>query len=204
MSRGLSSENSTAAGERVVRPVIFCDLDFADGAVRVHNGIGSITWDSKTWLGVGSFGGLGETEEGVDVAARDLSLSLNSIPSDVAAQALAAEYTGRSAKLWLGFRDASDVFVAEPFQFFGGRISTMTVVDFGESSSITVQCESRLADLRRARISRLTHEEQIRRHPGDLAFAFVANLANAPIYWGIGKQSPSISATTYKLGGAGV
>lgn len=192
MSRELSTTNSAECEARVVRPVLLCELMLST-PIRVHSGLGSLTWDSKTWLGVGNLGGVSEIEEGVDVSARPLVLSLSGIPSEYITMALTEEYRNKRARLWIGFLEVSGGFKDTPSQVFGGRVSTMTTSDDGTNCTLSVSLESRLADLRRARVSRYTHEEQIKRYPGDFGLSFVARLANAPIYWGIGKSSPTIS-----------
>lgn len=195
MSRGLSTINSAETGERVVRPVLLCELALND-PIRVHTGIGPLTWGGNTWLGVGAFGGVSPIEEGITVSAQELTVSLNGIPSDLLGDVLAVAYRNKRAKLWIGFVDEAGDFKDAPHQFFGGRISTMAIADAGGTCTITVSIESRLADLRRARVSRYTHEEQQQRHPGDNGLAFVARLASAPIYWGIGKNSAATSSSS--------
>lgn len=187
MSRGLSTINSAETAARVVRPVVFCELAL-DDPIRVHSGIGPLTWSESTWSGIGEFGGMSSINEGITVSAEELSVSLNGIPSDLLSAALNVEYRNKRARLWIGFVDEDGDFKDEPHQFFGGRISTMSTNDTGDTCSLNVSIESRLADLRRARVSRYTHAEQQERHAGDNGLSFVARLASAPLYWGIGKS----------------
>lgn len=191
MSRALGTTNAAQTVAATVRPAVLCELAFIGDPVRVHSGIGSFSWDSKTWAGVGDFGGVSDVEEGADISARGITLTLSGVPSELLAHSLATQYRGRGVKLWLGFLNESGAFVANPYQIFGGRMDTMTIEDSGETSTISVQCESRLIDLRRPRVSRYTHEEQIARHPGDLGLEFVARLAEKPLYWGIPNATSS-------------
>ena len=184
MSRSLGTENTTQVQAETVRPLIFAELAFAGGTVRAHTGIGTITWDGNTWSGVGDFAGVSDIEEGVDVAARGLTISLNGIPSDLLPEALAANYRGRSAKVFLGFADDAGALVGTPYQVFGGRMDVLGLEDAGSTCSLSVQCENRLVDFRRSRVSRYTHEEQQARHPNDDGLRYIARIADQTIHWG--------------------
>lgn len=199
MSRSLGTTNATRTTAKVVNVIVFCELDFVGETIRVHSNIGSITWDSKTWLGVGDFGGFSDVEEGADISARGITLTLSGIPSNLLTHALASNYRGRSAKLWFGMLSAAGVLDAAPYQIFGGRVDTMTISDEGETSTISVACENRLIDLRRPRVSRYTHEEQIARHDGDLGLSFVARLAEKPLYWGIPNSKTASTPSTPRV-----
>jgi hypothetical protein len=194
MARELGTANEAQTIAATVRPLAFAELDFADGYVRAHSGLGTITWGGNEWYGVGEFGGVGEVEEGVDVAARGLSLALNGIPSTVLPKALEANYRGRSAKLYIGFLDDAGALVDDPYQAFGGRMDTMQIEDAGETGSITVQCENRLIDFKRCRVSRYTNEEQLARYPGDLGLSFIAGIADKTLRWGPSNSNTSSSS----------
>lgn len=202
MSRELGTANEAQTIAATVRPLAFAELDFSDGVVRAHSGLGAITWGGNEWHGVGEFGGIGEVEEGVDVAARGLSLALNGMPSTILPKALEANYRGRSAKLYLGFLDDTGALVGDPYQVFGGRMDTMQIEDAGESGSISVQCENRLIDFKRCRVSRYTNEEQLARYPGDSGLSFIAGIADKTLRWGPSNgntaSSSAISANAAK------
>lgn len=205
MSRDLGTENTAQVIADTVRPIVLCEIAFQDGYVRTHSGIGTISWDSKSWLGVGDFGGVSDIEEGEDIAARTVELTLSGIPSSLLDKVTAANFRGRAVKLWLAFRTEAGAFVSTPYQAFGGKIDTATIAMGGEESTISVNCENRLIDLRKARTSRYTHEEQIARFPGDLGLAFVARLAEKPLYWGVPNAKSEGTQSTprfYRVSGA--
>lgn len=194
MARELGTANEAQTIAATVRPLVFAELDFSDGFVRAHSGLGTLTWGGHDWLGVGEMGSVGEVEEGVDVAARGLTLALNGIPSTVLPKALEANYRGRAARLYIGFLGDSGALVADPYQVFGGRMDTMQIEDAGETGSITVQCENRLIDFKRCRVSRYTNEEQIARYPGDLGLSFIAGIADKTLRWGPSNSNTSSSS----------
>ena len=184
MARDLGTTNTAQVQAAAVRPIVFAFLDFAGGAVRAHTGTGNITWGGYIWGGVGDFADISDIEEGVDVAARGLTLSLRGIPSSLLPEALAANYRGRTARVYLGFLDSSGALLADPYQVFGGRMDVLSLEDAGDSCSLSVQCENRLIDFRRSRVSRYTHEEQLARYPGDNGLRYIARIADQTIHWG--------------------
>lgn len=194
MARDLGTTNTEQVQAGEVRPVVFAQLDFYGGTVRAHTGIGDITWGGNTWSGVGDFAGVGEIEEGTDIAARGVSLSINGIPSAVLSEALGAKYRGRAAKIWLGFLNASGALLADPYQVFGGRMDVMSVEDAGDTCSISVQCENRLVDFRRSRVSRYTQEDQNARFPMDFGLQYIARIADQTIQWGPVNSNTSASS----------
>lgn len=183
MARGWASANSTAAAAPVVRPVLFAELVFASGTVRMHSAVGTITWGSADWLGAGSLGRVDPVEEGADIAARGLRLQLSGIPAEHIAIALGEHYQGQPARLYVGFLDAGHQLVADPELVFAGRMDTMDV-ELGESATIQITAESRLAAWERPNIRRYTHEDQVAEYPDDRGLEFVAQTAERELIWG--------------------
>ena len=73
--------------------------------------------------------------------------------------------------------------VADPVLVFHGRMDVMNI-EIGNTATITVTAESRLADWNRARTSRYTDEEQQRLYPGDKGLQYVAQTAEMELVWG--------------------
>jgi hypothetical protein len=67
---------------------------------------------------------------------------------------------------------------------FQGRLDVVEINEEEESSAISFNYESRLIDLHRSKVSRLTDEDQRREFPGDLGCAFVVSLQDKNIRWG--------------------
>lgn len=181
--RDITSAVQTEIGKTVVSPILIAELDFVGGYVRAWTGIGDLIWDSKTWAGLGSQVGVSDIEETLNVVASGLSFQLTA-PSSILSIALSEHYQGRPANLWLGFLDDSGNVIADPIGPFGYRMDTMEIDEGAETSTITIQTESRLRDLDRARERRYTHEDQQIDFPGDLGFEYVAGLQDKVIVWG--------------------
>ena len=69
MSRIVTSDVGQCAQEPRVRPFVLVELDFPEKPIRAWTGIGTITWDGKTWTGVGDLGRIGPIEESADLRA---------------------------------------------------------------------------------------------------------------------------------------
>jgi len=181
----MSSENAAAVVQSPVRPAWFGELSFSGGYVRMWTGVGDIVTLGRTFLGGGDLIGIGAIEEAEGVTARNLSLSLSGVPATLIATVLGENYRLRSAKLWRGLMNADFTApLADPDLRWAGRMNTCKIERTGTSAMIEINCESRLADLRRAATRRASHEEQQARFPGDLFFEYASALAEAPIYFG--------------------
>lgn len=190
MSRDLTSAANTAVQAEVVRPVVFVELDFSSGFVRANSSPYTLSFDAdadmvdEDFLGVGGLGGISPISEGADTKARNISLTLSGVDPALIATTLTEYYQGRPCKVWNGFLDSGHKLIADPILVFWGRMDTMDV-DMGETATITVTAESRLADWDRPRSARLTNEEQQARYPGDRGLEFVQQVADQEIRWGV-------------------
>ena len=205
MSRGLSIAMLAAANAANVRPAYFVRLVFDTGDMLLWTGAGNYTLDGLVYTGVGTLGNISEIEEGKAITANGINLSLSGIPSDMIALTLTEKYRGRSAFVRMVLFDLSTLAaIADPVMIFAGRIDTMSISDGGDSSSISLACESRLVDMDRARERRYTDEDQKELHPGDTSFRYVDGLQDKQIEWGqktnAGASAKTISFPMYHGG----
>lgn len=193
MSRGLTAGADTETKSPTPSAVVFVELDFASGFVRAWDGLGAFPWDSKTWTGTGTLGGIGPVAEKAGVNATGLTLTLDGVDSALIATALTEDYQGRAVNIWLGFLNSSLAVIADPKNVFGGIMDYMEVEEDGPTSTITVYCESWLRVLNRSKDRRYTDQDQQLRFAGDRGFEFVGLLADTPVYWGQSdpKQTPA-------------
>lgn len=180
MTAGVVTE--IAKGE--VQPVIFAELEFDSGTTRYWTGYGSLSWDSKTWLGTGDLGTISEISETRSVRAEGITLEISGIPSANIALALTENYQGRPVSIWHGFVDDAVAVLADPVLTFKGLMDGMSIRDEGETSTIQVSAENRLAELKRSRERRSTDQDQRIDYPNDRAYEFVAGLQDKDIRWG--------------------
>ncbi len=183
MSRGVTSNLNTELTSTELEPFYAIDLDFDGGNVLLWTGYGDIAFGGDTYVGGGDFLGISPIAETSEIEAKGVTISLSGISSTLIAAALTEAYQGRSAKVYFG-TISSGAVVADPYLMFSGRMDVMTIDEAGDTSDITVQVESRLIDLDRARNRRYTSEDQKIDYPNDKGLEFIADLQDKEIVWG--------------------
>ena len=183
MSRGLSPEQQAASTASVVRPIILVRLDFATQPVLCHTSIGDLLAMGECYKGVGNLGGIGALKEGTQARSYGAELTLSGFDPALVATVQVEHYRGRDARIFIGLLDENHRLIGTPSQEWRGRMDYVDV-SMGETASITMHAESRLADCDRPRVRRYTHEDQQDLYPGDLGFEFVAAMVNKDIVWG--------------------
>lgn len=192
MARSLTTAFKNHISGASVTPILLFYADFPSGAVRAWSGYGTLSWGGNNYTGIGDFGGVDRVEEGSDHSAKGIVFTLAGIPSSLIALALADAYQGRTCTLWLGAMDSTGAVIADPYQFFSGRMDVMEIEDGGDTATIKLTGENRLIDLNRPRARRYTHEDQQIDYPGDLGLEYVAGLQDKKIYWGVAGPSASL------------
>jgi len=197
MARGLTSGMLTEIGQKVVRPAYFVEIETASATQRLWTGLGSRTWNSQTWLGVGDFGSISAIPETSGVNAVGLILTLSGIPSGMVTLALTDSRPFKPVKVYFGLLDSSDVIVVDPYLSFSGRTDSVKLIEGAkesDTSSLRISCESRLIELNRTRERRYTEEDQVSEFPNDKGFEFVEEIEGARMPWG--EPGPSQFAAT--------
>ena len=158
-------------------------LDFTSGMVRVHDGIGTVTWGGNTYEGVGSLGGIEQVDESVEVIARPLSLTLSGVDTSLVSTAMTETYQNRTVTIYLGFLDeTTNTVVDTPEVSWEGRMNQMSISSSEGGAAIKLTCEHRLR--REMRIARYTNEDQQLLHSGDRFFDLVTNIKGFVSKWG--------------------
>ncbi len=191
MARDLSVALEAELQKAGLKPVIFTEVEVSSGTVRVWSGVGTITWDSVSWTGVGKLGSISSITETSETRAEGLVLTLSGVDPTLLGYALTEIRHGKNAKVWLGAMDDAGAILADPFLSFSGKVDTASVDEGGETSQIQISVESRLIEMHRPRDRRWTHEDQQIDYPGDLGFEYVAGLQELNIIWGRGTPLPS-------------
>lgn len=183
MARDLTASVITQLQSASVEVGILFEGEFASGWVRLWSGIGSLSWDGKTWTGTGNLLGISGIDETAEVRASGMTVSLSGVPSDLLSAALGDARSGRIGRVYLAFFSGGSI-VADPILQFEGRLDVPAIEDGPETATISISYESELIDLERARERRYTPEDQQIDFPGDLGFDYVASLQDAQITWG--------------------
>jgi hypothetical protein len=185
MSRGFPANVATALAQQHVAIVTFAKLEFPSGTIYVHNSLGTYTWDSQDWLGVGDLGSISQVEEGIDVSPYAITLTLSGLDATISGAALTEDYFMRPVTVYMGVLDADDALIADPTQIWAGFMDQMNVslgADGGDA--IQLIAESELSRFDVSRNLMYTNAAQQERYSGDLFFSHIHKVQGAKFNWG--------------------
>jgi hypothetical protein len=167
-----------------VRPAIFVEVHFTTGPVYVWTGAGSITWGEKTWVGVGQFGNISPVEDGANVQARGVTLTLSGIDTTLLNDVMTGYKQGLPAMVYFGIRDTDGSLIPNPITSWAGRTDQPTITVDGDSALISINCENRLLDMNISVERRYNDQDQKLDYPNDRGCEFVNSIQDITIYWG--------------------
>ena len=158
-------------------PVVLVYVDWPGGVVRVHSGVGTLTWGGFGWLGVGQAGGLTLPDEGRGLAQSAGVLRIGGLPDDIDAH-LGQDVRGRAVDVWFGAvtARAGTTLVAEPVPVFTGYVDGMSDEEKATGEGVFRAIELAIASgpsQRSATSAWHSYEDQITAYPGDTAGRWV-------------------------------
>lgn len=177
------------------RAVYATQLDFVDGMVYAHTGLGDLVVDGITYQGVGKFGEVGQSQESSNSSSpMSIELTLNGLDTAILSSTTIKGCRGRPARLLFIVMDETGNYAADVL--FSGRMDAAQLAYGGigeDGNKITVTLIDRMAEWSRTGTERWTDESHRARHEGDRFFFAVAQLASWPLYWGAAKDAPSFT-----------
>ncbi|MCE2597196.1 hypothetical protein K6Y31_20695 [Motilimonas cestriensis] len=173
-------------------PVVLVWLDWYDGGVWLHSGLGDLVFEGVTYRGVGNLGAISRAKESGQIAPHTLTLTLSGLDQTQLAEVLQDKSIGRPAKITLGLLDDSNQ-IMDSSVLFAGRIASAPIRS-GTENAVSVRLISRLADWDKGGNQRYNNANHQQRHPGDTLFQYVAAMAERPIYWGSKKDAAPLKA----------
>ena len=78
-SRALDSDLQNTAESAFFNYVVFVELSFPSGTVRVHNSVGTLSFGGNDYEGVGAFGSISAMEETMDLVDNPVQIGLSSV-----------------------------------------------------------------------------------------------------------------------------
>lgn len=166
----------------VVRVLILVDLDWYDGPVRLHTGVGDIVFRGTTYQGIGNLAGIGDVKEDGEMNTGSVVLTMSGLDPLVIHQALSDESIGRDGTVWIAFTDEAGQIV-DYEELFPGRIASVPIV-IGDQNTVSLRLTSRMDVWDKPGNERYTNQSHQQRHPGDEFLCYVAPMAEKSIYWG--------------------
>jgi len=183
MSRSLPTTVSSGIANTELSVFWAVDLLFdSPNQLYFWSGVGDLSLDGETYTGSGDLLQISDIRESSDIAAYGATLTLSGIPTNTVALAESEPYQGRKCLVKFGVL-AHGAHATDAFTVFSGEMDQMTINVGPETSTIALEVESRLIDLRRPRIRRYTHADQQSRFSADMAFEFVTRLQTESLEW---------------------
>ena len=187
--RDINSATKAATTNSHIDMLYLCELDWPDGMVRLHTGIGALMYQGQEYLGSGNLGKVGDITDNAEKGRHQCLLTLSGLDDAQVAQAIEHECYGRSGVLRIGFLDKhSRLDEAAVHTLFAGDIDQIAI-DKGEKNSLSVTLTSDNLERAQRLSARYNDESHQRRHSGDRFFRYVTAMVDRPFYWGSDKDA---------------
>lgn len=172
LSRNLDTQLLSALSG-TFNPITLVFVDWPSSPVYTHSGIGDVSFNGQTWLGLGKYGGISIPSEDLSLVNTKATLSVAGNLVDLLAE-LNADPRNSDVLIYFGVttEPAGNVLVGEPTLIFSGYVDS---VDFSLNkqgtdlnSSLTVGISSGPSARASATINH-TPEDQVFKYPNDTA-----------------------------------
>lgn len=186
MSRGIESAVTTdISSERHIRMVTFVSMAFDSGTVYLHDSIGTFTFSSNDYLGVGDFGGISAIEENRQMSAYEITLVLSGLDADLLDEALNQDYQGRAVTIYIGALDLdTGALLATPNEVWSGTMDVARIaVGAGDENAIEITCESDFAKLEKINGRTFSDSDLQAEYSGDTFLQYLAAMEDTKVVW---------------------
>jgi hypothetical protein len=181
MSRtALDAQTLAALSAANVRMFVLVELAFDLERVYLCDLAFPVVWNGNTYQPTAGIGTIEQITE-TDVDARGIAFTLAGIQPASIGAALAEEVQGREAIVRLAIVDG-DTLRVDPC-LWKGAMDVMTVEDNGSEPVIRVTAEHQMIAWQQPSGALFSDAEQQARFPGDRAFEYAAQIAEATIVW---------------------
>ena len=158
--------------------------EFDTDDILVWTGKDDLLISSETYTGAGSLLSISGVEETRELKSAGLTVSLSGMDATVLNYALTENYQNRFLTLFMGYLMGGSNEVAGTIVLFRGRMTTLTISDDPNGSTITIDAENRLIDLDRPSNLRYTKESQEFLYTGDTGLDRINQIQDKEIVWG--------------------
>lgn len=189
MSRTLDAALATEVQAQHIHKVLMARLDFST-PVFVHSGYGVITFESNDYLGIGTLGSVSGIEESEDLTPTPVRLTLSGIESSLLAYALDATEYGSEVTIYEAARNDDGTLIGSPQIIYRGTVENTEAVR-GTDNSVVVVVQHVLQALNEKSGKRYSDAYQQSQYSGDVAFEFIALMADIKLRWGAPRTSTS-------------
>ena len=160
-------------------PIVLFFVDWPSDPVYAHTNLGTVSWDSQTWAGVGNVGNVSLPGDTYGMAAQEASLALLGLGDELDAY-LDVDARDRAARVYFGAVTERDgnTLIGEPFEVFSGTINGLhdLTEPSGDQQTRGVQVPLSSGPSQRATAGVYhSYRDQISRYPGDTAGRLLIN-----------------------------
>ena len=160
MPRLLTSDMVAALSASVVRLALFVQITFGDHTYYLWTGLGPMTWSGMTFQGVGSLGTVSEISEDSNVEAKNVTISLSGIPSDLVMEVAFETRLLGTCNIWLACYNPDGSLINTPVLSYQGKMDAPEMMDDGKTCTCSISLENVLVDLNRPVYRRYTSDDQ--------------------------------------------
>ena len=183
--KSISVDQQAALEAAFGMPVIFAEVDWAEGLERYVTAGADMAWNSYTWKGIGDVVQIEPIVESSAVESTAVRFTLAGVASSRISQALATQSQGKRTTLWVGVLNPSAnpiALIDTPVVEFEGLLDAPAIGETPDdegvvTTTVSITAESRMASLLGAAVRRYTNEDQLKFAPGDTFFKFAAEMA---------------------------
>jgi hypothetical protein len=183
MPRNLPTAFITAMESPQVNGAILAIITLTTGPLYVWTGVGPFVYGGNTYQGVGALGGVGTMSESSDITANGTTLSLSGIPDSLLGGALNDVQQGLPALVDLALFTPTGALVSDPVVIFSGFVDQPEIDLTTQASTITIACETWLADMNRSQCCRYTDTQQRAINPNDASYSWVTRIQDINLDW---------------------
>lgn len=185
MARDISPALITASEESVVEPLILVKLEYDSGTIRIHSGVGPVTFQSELYVGVGQYGAISGITEDTELSANFLDLQLSGIDPTLLSIQFNEQFQGNPATIFQVLKNVDTKAIIGGFIIFKGLMDNSTI-SIGKTGTISLRVNNRMARWSKANERRYNNADQQDEFPGDLCFEFIESQLELQIPWGQG------------------
>lgn len=184
MSRTISAAMTSAASAQSLSPILLTQIGFASGILYCWTGYGNLIWNGNTFTGTGTLGKVDQCTDTSDLSSQGTTFILEGVSLALLALAIGEVQQGLVAKMWLGLMDNTPALIADPTLIFSGLTDVCKIDENGETCTISLTCENKLARLSTPASRRYTADDQAIDYPGDRGFDYVPSLQDQQVTFG--------------------
>jgi hypothetical protein len=152
--------------------------------LRLHTGVGTISYDSNDWLGVGDLLSIDTVQDSLEMKPSPFVVSLSGLNSDITDLVFGTKSYYRRPAIFYIAAHSEGAMIGTPSILFSGFIEKLDMELAGDRGDvITANCENEFILFKRSRNVRYSDRQMQTEYPGDLGFEFLQAVLTSNVVW---------------------